>query len=131
LNDERLITTNKEIDEYMTEIKNFKGVFMSDELHKIKYNKNMSFIMNYDTIDRPGSHWVAVYVRDGNVYYFDSFALPPHQAINDYFKNKFIMYNTNQLQNLDEVICGELAMVFIKLMDKNLSFTEVIKNMRK
>src|SRR5699024_3781931 len=61
--------------------KGFKGVIASDEIYKlIPYaEKNTSWIMNKDTHNKPGSHWVAVMINakpnsDGTVEYFDSLA---------------------------------------------------------
>ena len=35
-----------------------------------------------------GSHWIATYVRDNVINYFDSFGLPPFQEIVDHAKRK-------------------------------------------
>jgi hypothetical protein len=130
LSDPKLITTNHEIDEYMSDVKNFKGVFMSDELNKIRKSKNMSFIMNYDKSHETGSHWVGIYVKNGTVYYFDSFGIPVHQSVMNYFKDTDILYNNIQHQDVEEVICGSLAISFIKLMDSGMKFNDIIKNIR-
>ena len=54
------------------EIPNFKGVFTRDQLPKKIGNKEAG-IVNLNTSNEPGSHWVA-YFRDGSKkIYFDSF----------------------------------------------------------
>jgi len=35
-----------------------------------------------------GSHWIATYVEDNVINYFDSFGLPPLQEMVDYAKEK-------------------------------------------
>ena len=42
-------------------IPNFRGVKMRDELSKTKPRKNESGILNLNTSDQTGSHWVAWY----------------------------------------------------------------------
>jgi len=35
-----------------------------------------------------GSHWIATYVKDNVINYFDSFGMPPFQEIVDHAKKK-------------------------------------------
>jgi Ulp1 family protease len=53
------------------------------KLPKIKYYKKLGMILNLDSHDQPGSHWVAVYidVLGGTVEYFDSVGEPPTRNI--------------------------------------------------
>ena len=39
------------------------------------------FIYNLEPSYMPGSHWVATYVKDKVINYFDSFGLPPFQCM--------------------------------------------------
>jgi len=61
----------------------FAGVFPCDRLPLSIQNPG-AVICNTDPHDKPGAHWVAMYV-DGDVgEYFDSYGLPP---INSNFVN--------------------------------------------
>ncbi|EGG18240.1 hypothetical protein DFA_03727 [Cavenderia fasciculata] len=60
--------------------KGFERVIASDQLNLLEPKSKMSFIMNLDPHNKPGSHWVAVYIdadKDKSVEYYDSFGLEP------------------------------------------------------
>ena len=46
------------------------------------------FIYNLEPHYMSGSHWVATYVKDNVINYFDSFGLPPFQEILDHAKER-------------------------------------------
>lgn len=73
-----------------------------------------SAIINLNTEEEPGSHWVA-YKKEGKiVYYFDSFGnLPPPPEIVRYLKNCTIKYNYNTFQSLNSQRCGHLCLRFL------------------
>src|SRR5690349_3807171 len=67
-------------------IKNFKGVFMRDELNNRevgKYNKNECLILNLDHSQNNGTHWTCLFIKNGISIYFDSFGLDPPEEIKD------------------------------------------------
>ena len=47
----------------------------------------MGFIMNLDPSDKPGSHWVAVYINGDSIEYFDPLAGPPSEDFVNRIKN--------------------------------------------
>ena len=55
-----------------------------------------------------GSHWVATYVRDKVINYFDSFGMPPFQEMVDHAKEKnlTLLHQNSQIQNLMSTTCG-------------------------
>lgn len=65
-------------------LKHFRGIFMNDTLPRIPWVKE-SAIINLDSSNGSGTHWVA-YVEDGNsVEYFDSFGnLKPSKELVSY-----------------------------------------------
>ena len=50
----------------------FNGVYLRDNLPKIK---DGAYIINLDEYSDIGTHWVALYVQNNNVTYFDSFGV--------------------------------------------------------
>lgn len=74
------------MDQYMNFDNSFKylGTFPSDittlgyKLPKVKHYKKLAMVLNLDSHDKPGSHWVAVYIDyskskdNGVIEYFDS-----------------------------------------------------------
>ena len=82
-----------------------------------KIRKREAGVVNLDTSDGIGTHWVC-YVKNGDeVKYYDSFASPPPLELEHYFgQNSVILYNFEQEQKIDEVTCGHLC---LKFLDKN------------
>ena len=66
----------------------FAGVFPSDRLPARPVDERpRGYIVNIDTHDQPGSHWVALWTHDGGCTVMDSFAIPlamykPHDLLN-------------------------------------------------
>ena len=56
-------------------IKNFKGIFSRDS--KDHLHKTGSCIINLDGEIGNGTHWVATNIKGKNIFYFDSFSMPP------------------------------------------------------
>lgn len=71
-------------------------------------------IVNLDSVNGPGTHWVAYKKRGNKVQYFDSFGnLQPPQELTRYFRGCIIHFNYNQLQKFDTVNCGHLCIKFL------------------
>ena len=62
--------TNFEIQKYYKNEPRFNGVFSRDNLPKLK---DGVYVINLDEYSDIGTHWVALYVQNNNVTYFDSF----------------------------------------------------------
>ena len=65
--------TNFEIQEYYQNEPRFNGVFSRDNLPNII--KNGAYVINLDEYHDIGTHWVALYVNNKIVTYFDSFGV--------------------------------------------------------
>lgn len=96
-------------------IPNFIGVFSVDNIPKIKNKPPQKFIVNNQTSNLPGQHWIGVTILSGNVaYVYDPFGLPPPRMLvynlqrNMGIKN--VVYNKKQVQKLSEQICGPLVL---------------------
>lgn len=85
---------------------------MRDSLPR-KPNKYECGIVNLDSSNGPGTHWVAYYKNKMDVNYFDSFGnlKPPKELI--VYLGKNISYNYTQYQTYDSVICGHLCIKFL------------------
>jgi hypothetical protein len=108
-------------------IKNFRGIFMRDELSQ-KPNKKECGILNLDdTGNNPpgnnGTHWVCWFCADKINYYFDSFGLSPPLEIQQYLRGQ-IEINISQVQPLGSNICGHLCLYILN----KLSNGEKLKN---
>ena len=65
--------TNFEIQEYYQNEPRFNGVFSRDNLGSTV--KNGAYVINLDEHYDIGTHWVALYVYNKTVTYFDSFGV--------------------------------------------------------
>ena len=61
-----------EIQKYYKNERRFNGVYSIDNLSKIK---DGAYITNLDEYCDIGTHWVALWVNNNNVTYFDSFGV--------------------------------------------------------
>ena len=50
----------------------FNGVYSRDNLSKIK---DGAYVINLDEYSDIGTHWVALYVKNNDITYFDSFGV--------------------------------------------------------
>lgn len=85
---------------------------MRDTLPKKPYVKECG-ILNLDSYQGAGTHWVAYY-KNGNITeYFDSFGnLQPPLEIISYLGDN-INYNYRRYQQFNSVNCGHLCLKFL------------------
>ena len=113
-------------------IKNFKGVFMRNELPNYKISYNECFILNLDDKDGSGTHWTCVFIKNGVCYYFDSFGFPPPIEVNEYlckFDKRY--YNSFEIQKGNQVICGHLCIYMLIKLNRNINFYEILDELYK
>ena len=64
---------NFEIKEYYENEPRFNGAYSRDNLSKKL--KTGAYVINLDEYADVGSHWIALYVKNNEVIYFDSFGI--------------------------------------------------------
>ena len=83
-----------------------KDVLSRDE--NVPHNHMQAlFIYNLEPSYMNGSHWVATFVKNGIVNYFDSFGMPPFQELVDHAKKKkikIIKFRTLIQQHVDTFV---------------------------
>ena len=79
--------TNFEIQKYYQNESRFNGVYSRDNLPKIK---DGTYIINLDEYSDIGTHWVALYVHNNDVTYFDSFGVEHIPKEIKTFINRFL-----------------------------------------
>ena len=110
----------------------YAGTFACDELPSNQLSKKpFALIMNTDPVDKPGQHWVAIFVdKHNNAEYFDSYGFPPlNVSVYKFFENQNVasfIHNTIQLQGVTATTCGAYCITFLKLRCQNISFNEII-----
>jgi hypothetical protein len=116
------------------EIKNFRGVYMMDEVTTLTPSENESYIVNLQKSNEHGSHWCALHKNGINISYFDSYGAPVPNEIRSRYKNNRIHnfqsedneYPDKPLQTYSQVICGHFCVLFLLLCDKGNSFDKII-----
>ena len=106
---------NFEIQAYYQNEPRFIGVYSRDNLpDKIK---DGTYVVNLDEYSDIGTHWIALYVNNKTVTYFDSFVVEHiPKEIKKFFNNKNIIANIFRIQAYDSVICRYFYIGFINYM---------------
>lgn len=92
---------------------------MRDTLPKKIRNNNECGIVNTDSNDGKGTHWVAYKKSNNQIIYFDSYGnLPPPPELVKYFytnnnRNIKILYNYDNIQNVNSSRCGQHCLKFL------------------
>ena len=75
----------------------FNGVYSRDNLpNKIKYG---AYVINLDEYSDIGTHWIALYVKNNDITYFDSFGVEHiPKEITAFIKNRNIKTNVFRIQ---------------------------------
>jgi hypothetical protein len=92
----------------------FQGVYSSNNINSYN-NFPYGLVVNTDRAGEPGTHWVAIFVKNAdNVEYFDSYGEPPNSNIENFLKNfKIINKNKTKIQSIFDISCGPHVIYYI------------------
>ena len=114
--------TNFEMQNYYQNEPKFNGVYSRDNLLKIK---NGAHVINLDEYCDIGTHWIASYLLNDNVTYFNSFGVEHiPKEIKAFIGNKNIKANIFRIQVYDLIICGYFCIGFIDFMHARKTLTD-------
>ena len=119
--------TNFEIQAYYQNEPRFNRAFSRDDLPNTI--KNDVYVINLDEYRDIGTHWVALYVNNKTVTYFDSFGVEYiSKEIIKFIESRFpgnknITTKIYRIQSYDSIMCGYFCIGFINFMfnDNSLS----------
>ena len=115
--------TNFEIQKYYQNEPRFNGVYSRDNLQKIK---NGAYIVNLDEYYDIGTHWVALYVKNNDATYLNSFRVEHiPKKIRTFINNKNIKTNIFRILAHDSMMCGYYCIGFIDCMLAGKTLTEI------
>lgn len=124
--------TNFEIIENMNKfpkVNNFQGVYMRNELN-FKLARNGSYVINTDTDNKSGAHWIAIINKPNlnRVIYYDSLGSPPNLAFIKFMRTSYkkIMYNSSPIQGAGSLTCGYYVIYCIRQIDLGVSFYNML-----
>jgi len=106
----------REIAEKLFSPTEFLNVYSLDTLPKTSGPfYDTSLIINTDTHNLPGQHWVAIHARKDEAYYFDSFGQPPPTTIATWLSKYYSKWtsNTRQVQSINSNFCGYFCIHFL------------------
>jgi hypothetical protein len=103
--------------------------------YKNKGCKKMGFVFNTDTSNKPGKHWISMYVDlvgqnlEGTpgIYYFDSFGKKPKKQVLNLIKKinkdkQYIVSYNEKCHQRNTYACGFYCMHFLEHMIKGMPF---------
>ena len=81
--------------------------------------KDGAYIINLDEYSDIRTHWIALYILNNNVTYFDSFGVEHiPKEIRTFIGNKNIKTNIFRIQAYDSIMCGyfllDLLILFLQ-----------------
>ena len=106
MNSEQLISILKQ-DPYTASI--FRGVYLINHLPPIQ---NGIYVTNTAPDTHPGLHWVALFVIDNSIEYFDIYGDPP-TTLHRWGKKKQWIINPIPLQSPLTLVCGQYCLYYL------------------
>ena len=101
----------------------FNGVYSRDNLpNKIR---DGAYVINLDEYSDIGTHWIALYLKNNNITYFDSFGVEYiPKEIRKFINIKNIKTNIFRIQAYYSIMCGYFCIGFINFMFERKTLTE-------
>ena len=124
--------TNLEIQAYYQNEPRFSGLYSRDNLSEQSSTekiKDGAYVINLYEYSDIGTHWVALYVNNKTVTYFDSFGVEDiPKEITKFIKgtihNKNIISNIFRIQAYDLVMCDYFCIGFIDFIFSGNSLSD-------
>ena len=102
--------------EYYKNEARFNGVYSRNNLSKIK---NGAYVISLGEYENIGTHWIALFLKNNEVIYFDSFGVEyVPKEIKKFIRNKDIRTNIFRIQDYNSIMCGYFCILFIDFMFK-------------
>ena len=114
---------NFEIHTYYQNEFRFIDVYSKDNLpDKIK---DGAYVINLDGYYDIGNHWIALYVNNKTVTYFDIFGIEHvPKEVKKFIGNRNIISTIYRILNYDSIMCGYFCISFIDYMFKGKSLAD-------
>ena len=115
--------TNFEVQKYYQNEPRFNSVYSGDNWPKIK---DGAYVISLDEYSDIGTHWVALYMSNNDVTYFDSFGVEHIPKEIKAFIDRSLSITTNifSIQGCDSIMCGYFFIGFIDFMLAGKTLTE-------
>ena len=111
------MTSSQQLIHWMRFDVSFQGVFSLDTMPAMPRLKTYGFIVNTQTQNLPGQHWIAVRVFHDQAWIFDPLAFPPVAEIGQHLLDRcqirVIHTPEVSIQPLNTVSCGQHCIYFL------------------
>ncbi len=118
---------SNEVDRFLRQrLRDFDGVFSVDNLPDDPH----LLVCNTDPSDKPGRHWIAIYVdEDGRGDFFDSFGCRPNASFERYMNRQCLSWNFNdrQLQSIASKFCGHYCIYFCIARSSGVDMCKIVR----
>ena len=107
----------------------FKGVYSSDNMPSS--TPPYCFIVNSEPSDQPGDHWLAFWVNEDSVEFFDTYGRTPYMfdnAFSAFLGGRKCFYNSVGLEGIFSKTCGQFSIYYICLRCLGFSFDEILNS---
>ena len=107
------LLTNFEIQNCYQNEPIFNGAYSRNNLPKIK---DGAYVINLDGYESIRTHWIALYLNENNIVYFDSSGVEHiPKEIKKFIGNKNIITNIYRISAYDSIMCGYFCMDLLVL----------------
>ena len=87
--------------------------------------KDRAYVINLDEYADVGTHWIALYAKNNEVIYFDSFDVEHvPKEIKRFIGHKNTITNIFRIQADNSIVCGHFCIGFIGFMFENKSLID-------
>ena len=101
----------------------FNGVYPKDNVTKIK---DGAYVINLDDYSDNGTHWIALYVQNNGVTYFDHFWVEHiPKEIKTFVGNKKVKTNIFRIQAYNLIMCEYFCIGFIDFILARKTLTDL------
>ena len=101
----------------------FHGVYAIDKLPHFHYG---SCILNTSPSSEKTGHWVALFVTDSTVEYFDSYGQDPLPSLKRQWKNKSWLTNEIPLQSPLTAVCGHYCIYYLMCRVRGFTMDSIV-----
>ena len=102
-------------------IPNFKEISARNE---VMPREHSPCIINLDSLENAGTHWVCCVPGGRALWYFDSFGMGFPQ---EFKSSKPVIWNSSQYQNINSVLCGYYCLFFLHQWAQGKDFYDILK----
>ena len=98
----------------------------SIRLNRLPSIRDGVYVVNTAPHNHPGLHWIALFVKDGVIEYFDSYGGDPPSTLRRWGKKKQWMSNPIPLQSPLTSVCGQYCLYYLFHRARGIDMTTLL-----